>query len=329
MLINGKMRSKLINVFKKLYIITIHYIPQLISASLKHNRVIYLFAAHNDTHILWMYIIARQLDSHLFTIEYKSRDRAEGVLLEYNEQYLFYNRYLLRVLNPKVVVLGNDWGEIGKSIIEESKKIGFHTVCIQEGVVNVGFPSHPLYHAEHVFILGKVMRNFLIRSNLHVTGNPKFSLGRDYQYPQIPVVMINCNFGYHLGGMEYENDRYWWLASAIEACEKLSLRYFISQHPADKSKLDPEWPVYRSKAASVQEQLAKSTILISQRSTLIYEAFCMGRQVVYYDFPEPYQETNIILDDPFDSIYFVKTENQLEESIKKALEEIQIKQKSK
>jgi hypothetical protein len=225
-------------------------------------------------------------------------------------------------LNPKVIILGNDWGQIGKTIIKDSKRKSIPTVCIQEGAVNVGYPSSPLHHADYIFILGKVMKNYLLRKNIFITGNPKFRLVQEFKYPNSPTVMINCNFGYHLRSKKYETKRMRWLLTSIKACEKLGLKYFISQHPADITRLDPKWTVIHSKASLMQDQLEKSTIIISQRSTVIYEAFCLGRQVVYYDFPEPYQKTNIILDDPFNAIYYVQDEKQLEIGISKAIVEL-------
>ena len=69
----------------------------------------------------------------------------------------------------------------------------------------------------------------------------------------------------------------------VESCRELGLDFFISQHPRDKGVFPPEYPVYKSDAFKMQQQLQNTSILVSRFSTVIYEAAAMGREVVYYN----------------------------------------------
>jgi hypothetical protein len=296
----------------------------------KFKKTKYLFIAHVDTHVQWMHIIANLVHPHSFLIELGADRDLVKALKDINEPYEYNFPLALKIIKPQIIVMGNDWGQIGKEIIIQAKKEKISTVCIQEGAVNVGIsPSFPLHHADYIFILGEVMRKYLHREGVILTGNPKFKIHDLVQYPTPPVIMVNCNFAYYLSGNEYALEREKWLKNIAEACEEVGINFFISQHPKDNTHLDPKWKVIKSNAKITQSQLESATILITQRSTMIYEAFCMGRQVIYYHFPEPWQETNMFAEDPNNALIIVKEDVALSNAIRKALTELENNKKNR
>ena len=289
----------------------------------KFRKIKYLFIAHVDTHVYWMHIIANLAHPHLFLIGLDADSDLLQALHDNNEPYEYNFPLALRIIKPKIVVMGNDWGQIGKEIVEQAKKEKIITVCIQEGAVNVGSPSFPLHHADYIFTHGEVMAKYLHRDGIILTGNPKYVINGKIQYPTPPVVMVNCNFAYYLSGNQYAIERENWLNSIADACAEIGINFFISQHPRDNTPLNPNWRVIKSNSRITHNQLEKATILITQRSTMIYEAFCMGRQVIYYYFPEPWQETNQFASDPNNALIIVKESNALPNAIRRALLELE------
>ena len=271
-----------------------------------------------------MHIIAKLANPHIFLIKSDDDKDLIQALYDLNESYVFIFPFALKLLQPKIIIMGNDWGQIGKEIITQAKKAKITTVCIQEGAVNVGNPaSNPLQHADYIFTHGKVMEKYLKRDGIILTGNPKYKLPGVIRYPDPPVIMINCNFAYHLGNDQYEDARTKWLSTVVSACEEVGIKFFISQHPKDNTQLDPKWEVIRSNSKNLNSQIESATIIITQRSTMVYDAFCLGRQVIYYNFPEPWQETNPFAIDENNALIIVKEADTLADAIRKALSELE------
>ena len=100
-----------------------------------------------------------------------------------------------------------------------------------------------MQYADYAFVLGEEMKKYLVRDNVIVTGNPKFDVLQKFEYPEKPVVMINCNFTYNI----FEDIRSQWVSDVVEACNALDIPFFISQHPRDKGEFPEEWEVIKSK----------------------------------------------------------------------------------
>jgi hypothetical protein len=156
---------------------------------------------------------------------------------------------------------------------------------VQESVINLTDHMHRMRYAQHVLVQGRVSADMLKdRSNVYLTGNPR------YQYLSIEprskqaTVLLNCNFTY---GIE-EDRRNDWLNSAIDACDAVNSRVTILQHPRDTADLSIFGKsVIRTSAATIHDRLREGDILVTRFSSLIHEAIALGRSVVYFN---PHQE---------------------------------------
>ncbi len=249
------------------------------------TKPLILFIPSNDTHTHWMLPISQRIDNYQFMVFPLRHENADVALRKENHDYYQYAPGLLRYLSPDLIVLGNDWGTDELDVILESQVLGIPTICIQEGPLLFSPVKGQLQNADYAFLQGEVMKKYVGNQKVVVTGNPKYDEYVKTQLPSLPRVMINCNFTYGI----FEEKRNSWIEDVVQACQKLGLEYFISQHPRDYGELPAKYPVIKSNAYKVKEQLEQSSILISRFSTLIYEGLLLGRQVIYYNsMPEPF-----------------------------------------
>jgi SAM-dependent methyltransferase len=247
------------------------------------------FLPSNDTHVQWMYDIAKHLPNWIFIILPGYGENAEMALRDLEIDYIEYKMGLFEKLGVDILVLGNDWGSFENVIIDEAHHYGIHTICIQEGLLFFSIPGL-LQKAENVFLLGPIMAQFVDRKDsIFITGNPKFDNLIPLSLPETPVVMINSNFCYGL----WENLRLAWIEDVVNACKMLGVKFFISKHPRDNGVFPDEYPVFPSSSKKLKEQMARASIVISRSSTIIYEAILTGREVVYYN---PHHENSPILE---------------------------------
>ena len=237
------------------------------------------FIPSNDTHVQWMAPIASQIDGFQFMIIPEIKEDADSALQNLGYNYLQYSPGLFAAFRSSLVILGNDWGRKEREIIRECRILGITSICIQEGPLHFRESGYHLQNADIAFLQGKVMEKYIGSQNAIITGNPKYDQCNKSPLPKKPCVMINCNFTYGI----YEEYRDEWLEDIIRACEALDVDYFISQHPRDTGNLPQDYKIIKSNAFLVEDQIKRSTILISRFSTLMYEALLMGRGVVYYD----------------------------------------------
>ncbi len=274
-----------------------------------------LFVPSSDTHVHWMAPIAERLQNSEFLLLPYRKEGAEERLKDLGAKYRLYRPGVLAQRKPSVLVLGNDWSWEELLILDEAKRLGIPTVCIQEGCVNLYDTKEPkMVNADYAFLQGPVMTEFLKRTENYIAvGNPKYDSIFEAKLPSRAAVMINSNFTYNV----YEEARERWVRDAVEACEALGLPFFISQHPRDSGVFPPHWKVVKSDAYKVKEQLEASSILISRFSTVIYEAMMMGREVVYYN---PHQEAfGLFAEDRTCGIVKENTPERLTESLQLAL----------
>jgi len=226
-------------------------------------------------------------------IVFPTRDeKADSALNRYEVHYREYAPGLIQEIDPSICIFGIDWGMEELFSIIEAKLINIPTLGIQEGVIlnlrgsNLVSNDDPTYvqdkylNTDYFFCLGKVFLPSLMRSNLMITGNPKFDAYRKLPFPDKQRILINCNFPY---GVD-EEQRKPWINNVVLACEELNLDYFVSIHPRDFGKIDvDDNKIIKSSSATIHEQIASSTMVISRASTIIYEAIAAGRKVVYYN----------------------------------------------
>jgi glycosyltransferase involved in cell wall biosynthesis len=246
----------------------------------QNQPYIYLFVPSNDTHVHWMYPLAKALEKSCFMVISEKNERADFCLENLGEKFLVYKSGILEQINPDVIVFGCDWAKFERQVIREAKALGIQTVCIQEGCLNFADEHSRMLHADYAFLQGPVMRKYIRKeNNVFVTGNPKYDSLHEMPLPDKPMVMINSNFTYGI----FEDARDQWVRDVAETCKNLGLDFFISQHPRDKGVFPSEYKIVKSDAFKLHQQLEKTSILVSRFSTVIYEAAAMGREVVYYN----------------------------------------------
>ena len=237
-----------------------------------------LFCPLNDTHSHMFHPILQHLDSwKVLLAEIRPRENAEGTLRGLGIEPLIGGPEVLDELRPSVVVTGNDWNLTMKKIVAKARKMRIPSVCLQEGCLDFDTQSR-MAISDFPLIQGPIMPSFLRRPAYIPTGNPRFDPIRQRPLPPKPLVMINCNFTYGV----HEDQREPWVRSVADACRKVGLEFFVSQHPRDKGVF-PDLPVRPSGAGVVHEMLAESTIFVTRFSTVIYEAMIMGRRCLYYN----------------------------------------------
>ena len=278
----------------------------------------YLFMPSNDSHVGWMLPIAERLENSRFMVFPAKDENAELYLTKHQKMFAQYYPGTLKTIEPLVIVLGSDWGGYEQQAIQEAKALGIPTVCIQEGCLDFQDPHvNRMKRADYAFLQGPVMRKYIRRQdNIFITGNPKYDSLYETPLPEKVTVMINSNFTYGI----YENARDRWVQDVVESCKELGLDFFISQHPRDKGVFPGEYPVIKSDAFRIRQQLQDTSILVSRFSTVIYEALAMGREVIYYN---PHRENfRIFAEDDTGGIRIADNRSELVSSISSAIENL-------
>lgn len=277
----------------------------------KKDQKTILFVPSNDTHANWMPPIAAgfgnsEADNRSqFMIFPNRHEHAPETLESYGIAYYHYAPGLLRTIAPAAIILGNDWGPDEKLLIGEALLLEIPTICIQEGPLLFDPLQKQLGNADYVLLQGPVMAKYVDNPRAIIVGNPKYDRKVEVHRPAKPRVMINCNFTYGV----YEDQREAWVGAAVSACQELGLDFFVSQHPRDKGVLPEAYPVVRSNAALIPEQLQETTILLTRFSTLVYEALILGCQVVYFDpMNEPYP---VIKENNNGAVFYAQTNEEL------------------
>lgn len=260
------------------------------------------FLVSSDTHAAFM----TQIASHFKEVQYIipklscKDDAAAEALGKRNIKFieLDYNARECKELKnfaPDFIFCGADWTSEFFAISRIAKKLSIPTITLQEGPQDwhmtliqpiknkrvLRILNH--YRNADIFLSqGAVTLNHIRPKYFAVTGNPKIGKIVENPFPREPLVLINCNFTYIAAKPPYENNREMWLRDVISACEEVKIKYFISQHPRDDGKL--EYPnVIESSASVINEQLLKSSIIISRFSSIPYEALARGREAIYYN----------------------------------------------
>jgi hypothetical protein len=178
------------------------------------------------------------------------------------------------------LVCANDWGAEIQLLIWWARKKKILTIAIQESVVDFSLQSNRYLYADVIFAQGEVSQKLLRRSNVIVTGNPRYE-NISFIEPATSVgALINCNFTYGV----YEEVRDIWIKDVTQALKGAEINFKISKHPRDFSNLiDVAEYVIPSGAGVVHEQVKECKFLITRFSSLIHESIMMGRPVIYYN----------------------------------------------
>ena len=248
-----------------------------------------VFCPANDTHVKMFEPIAKLLsDAQLLLFDEWPEENTQAMAESLKLKYEVGGPERLRDIRPSVLVVGNDWARRVWPIFEKAYRIRIPTVCIQEGAVDFA-TKRAMQWCDYPFVQGPIVLEHLPQKVYFLTGNPRFDSLEPCECPRCPRVMVNCNFTY---GM-YESAREGWVHDVVKACRQLDLDFFISQHPRDGGEF-PEYPVRKSHPGIVQSHIADCSILVTRASGLVYEAFLLGRRVIYYN---PHGEERRLFDE--------------------------------
>jgi hypothetical protein len=180
----------------------------------------------------------------------------------------------------KLLVLGNDWGLQEQKINCDFIYARKNTVCLQESVIDFNIADRRMLYCSLPVYQGlATLKNLDLRNKIcAVIGNPRYEELRPTPLPEKSQVMINVNFTYGI----HEDARKNWLEDILTSCSELGLDYIISQHPRDASDLSA-YNTTRTNAGSVHDIVKDSSVLVTRFSSLIHEALCLGRPVIYYN----------------------------------------------
>ena len=237
-----------------------------------------VFCPSNDTHVKMFAPIARLLPNARFLLaDRRAEERAQDTLEALGIEFVSGDAGTLARTHPSAVVVGNDWYTTAHDLFRAVRPRGIPTVCVQEGCLDFS-RERRMQSCDYPLIQGLVVLNHLAHRLYLATGNPRFDDLRPEPLPAAPTVMINSNFTYGI----HEDIREVWVRGVADACAKLGIPSFVSQHPRDRAAF-PGLSVRPSGASVVHDHVRTAAVVVTRFSTLIYEALHLGRQIVYYN----------------------------------------------
>jgi len=273
------------------------------------------FFASNDTIASSFVPILDKLSVNKVTnyIPFTKDEKAGSIFSKYEYTYEVFSVLKFLKHRPELLILANDWGEEERFVILVARLFKIKTICLQESIIDFGEkPTDRMRWCDFVFVQGARTILELDRNLYFVTGNPRYDEIVFQEKPHAPKAFINCNFTYNI----FEDQRDRWLSGIIQTLDKYNVAYVISQHPRDTGDLSKYHNVEKSNSTLVHEQIKCCSFVITRFSSLIHEAICMGRQVVYYN---PHKE-NMKYDFQFDNTLLYKSEDQ--EDLERVVREV-------
>lgn len=235
-----------------------------------------LFCPINDTHVKTFLPISKLLgDSKYLLYGDTPFEKAEEMLLE---QGIDYYRGVIKTitkLRPSVIVLGKDWSPASRRLMALAHFFRIPNICLQEGPTDFDRDQR-MQRCDFPIVQGAVMLKYLEQQVYFITGNARFDPIKSDPLPPKPMVMINSNFW---GKSE---QRGIWLNDVVSACREVGIDFFISRHPRDTGEL-PGLPAYMSGPNKIHQHIKDSSLVITQHSSVIYEALMSGRSVICHD----------------------------------------------
>lgn len=269
--------------------------------------------ASNDTHIYLFKSILARLDTpwRLFCRATEGAPNAakkEGLEATAVEK-------IPGIENYSSLLLSNDWGPLEQNLNLDFLKAGKNTVCLQESVIDFNKRDKRMLFCSLPVFQGIVtLKNVDLRGKISaVIGNPRYEELKPMPLKETNKVLINVNFTYGI----HENIRDKWVADAVNACTGSDIDYVIIQHPRDKGDFS-KYNLLKTNASNVHGALADSSLLITRFSSLIHEALCLGRTVIYYNM----HDEKLFYDFEPDNkcLYYARTPEELKAAISSYLE---------
>ncbi|MEQ8821109.1 MAG: hypothetical protein RLY93_12775 [Sumerlaeia bacterium] len=273
-----------------------------------------LFCPNNDTHAKMFAPVWGHLENARFLVFSKRKNERPGeTLASLGVPFVDGSVRSVREIRPSCLVFGNDWNRKVTQLICEARRLGIPTVTLQEGCLDLGTAMGRLEWSDVPLIQGPIMASYFHQQAYLQTGNPRLDGLAPEPLPRRPKVMINSNFTYGV----FEDRRDEWVHTAARACQDLGVDFFVCQHPRDAGQY-PDYEVRRSDATKIHDFLRESSVLLSRFSTVIYEAMCLGRQVVYHN---PHGETmRLFNEDETGALFKSRTGGEVKAAIEQAVE---------
>lgn len=230
--------------------------------------------------------------------------------------YFYYKR---KKIDYDVLVTMNDWDvNNSKILVEKAKKEKKCIIGIIEGIndfmdLDTGFQRNAYQSVDYLLLTGEHDKKFFHNKSdkTCVIGIPRLAslIKEPPSFPTEIKILININFSYGI----LEEKRLFWLQSVIDACNILNIKFWITQHPADKADLS-HLPVLK---CNVYEAIRKSSLIISRFSSIIIESLTMGKPVIYHN---PHKEKAIKFQEPLGAYSISDDTNSLVKAIKYELD---------
>ena len=270
-------------------LMTLRPSPRRFSAATRAPRLPKVaFFADSDTIATTLLPVIQRIAGRMPMAVFTSATKNEGaprVFEAHQIDYEILSAAAFTRAQPDVLVVANDWSTEGKMLLALCRRMGVASVCLQESVIHFNDPRmRRMQRAGSIMLQGAFTTKFLLRENTFITGNPRYEMLDFLPQPPRPRAFINCNFTYGV----YEDQRAPWLRAVTGTLDRLGIDYLISQHPRDFGDLSAFRNVLGSNAGVVHEQLAACSFVVSRFSSVMHEALCLGRNVVYFN---PHDET--------------------------------------
>jgi len=184
---------------------------------------------------------------------------------------------------PKVLVVQNDWRTAIRTLSSQlSDQFSTTTVSKVEGIqdfsdIDTGLDRQPYRHSDLILNLGPHDATAIGNRPHRVVGSTRLE---HVLYNPLPPVLprqalINLNFTF--GVFEWEAES--WVNKALDACGSTGWRPCVSAHPSQTMLRQP-LPLSTNPASHL---LARSGVLITRFSTLMFEALAAGVPIIYFN----------------------------------------------
>ncbi len=228
-------------------------------------------------------VIISPVESRKFRLRQKSGYLRYQELLRFLPKTTKYSleEILELVGRSSALIVKNDWRDFPTLLIDHARKNNIPTIGWVEGATHfelvLGLGRCPYRYVDNVFCLGDYDAEILGKKNNTIVGNQRlWELWRKPENNEnLPLATVNSNFAYRKR-RRVHND---WLKAVAGALENSNLAWKLSRHPAEIGSTFP----YRAANESISDLLKQSTHLISQQSTVCYEALVRGVSLHFYN----------------------------------------------
>ncbi len=241
----------------------------------------------------------------------RSEDAQDALALEGLIGYLYASRFdaqarhlwaadtALQVLQPEVILMGNDrwWG--GQTFVQLARRRGIPSVCVQDGLAGE-HPSWWWLAADRMAATSEQVVQALVRHGVspercRVTGQPRYDLlarsgPDDERIARTSLGLDPSTFAVLFAAQWMHGPDYvWGVVSALLAVP--GIRVMLRPHPSDRRDLwDRLMREYGSERVTLHRAgdslslVRACDALVTQHSTVVLEAALLGKAVITTEF---------------------------------------------